>query len=58
MDKARIKARIIRLAREFANKDEFFPTERHADRVYACILRGRFQSLIAHLDEIKKGEKA
>ena len=58
MDKARIEARIIKLAREFANKGEFFPGARQSDRVYACVLRGRFQSLVAHLDEITTGEKA
>ena len=55
MDKARIQQRIIELARAFANKDEFFPTARQADRDYACELRGRFQALVAHLDELTEG---
>ncbi len=58
MDKARIEARIIRLAREFAELTEYHPSGSEADRDYACALRGRFQSLIEHLDEITKGEKA
>ena len=58
MDKAWIEARIIELAREFAWLAEYHPTENQADRDYACVLRGRFQSLIQHLDEITKGEKA
>jgi len=58
MDKAQIERRIIELARAFANKDEFFPTERQSDRDYACELRGRFQALVAHLDEIAEGGEA
>ena len=58
MNKAQIEARIIKLAREFAEMEIFRPTERLGDRAYACVLRGRFQSLVAHLDEIRKGEKA
>ena len=58
MDKARIEARIIELARGFAGLTEYHPTENQADRDYACELRGRFQALIAHLDAITEGEKA
>ena len=58
MDKAWIEARIIELAREFAGLDIYMPSARQADRDYACELRGRFQALIAHLDEITEGEKA
>jgi hypothetical protein len=57
MDKARIEARIIRLAREFAELAEYNPTVNQADRDYACALRGRFQSLVAHLDMITKGDQ-
>jgi hypothetical protein len=56
MDKARIEARIIRAAREFSELTEFTPSVNLADRDYACALRGRFQALVAHLDEIEKGE--
>jgi hypothetical protein len=58
MDKARIEARIIELARAFAGLTEYHPSSSQKDRDYACKLRGRFQALIAHLDEITKGEKA
>jgi hypothetical protein len=58
MNKAQIEARIIRLAREFAGMEIFRPTERLGDLAYACVLRGRFKSLVAHLDEITKGKKA
>jgi hypothetical protein len=58
MDKAWIEARIIRLAREFAELNEYHPSGSEKDRDYACELRGRFQALIQHLDEITKGEKA
>ncbi len=58
MDKARIEQRIIRLARKFAELTEYHPSVYRADRAYACELRGRFQALIQHLDEITKGEKA
>jgi hypothetical protein len=57
MDKAKIEARIIRLAREFAELTEYHPSCNQADRDYACKLRGQFQALIEHLDEIEKGEK-
>ena len=55
MDKARIEQRIIGLAREFAGLDIYMPSARQADRDYACELRGRFQALIARLDEITEG---
>jgi hypothetical protein len=58
MDKAKIEARIIELARCFAELTEYHPSVNQDDRDYACALRGRFQSLVAHLDEITKGEKA
>jgi hypothetical protein len=58
MDKARIEQRIIELARGFAGLKEYHPSARQADRDYACELRGRFQALIRHLDEITEGEKA
>ena len=57
MDKAQIEARIIKLARCFAELAEFHPTVNQADRDYACELRGRFQALIQHLDEITEGGK-
>ena len=57
MDKARIEQRIIGLAREFAGLTEYHPTVFQVDRNYACELRGRFQSLIQHLDEITEGGK-
>jgi hypothetical protein len=55
MDKAQIEQRIIGLARGFAGLDIYMPSARQADRDYACELRGRFQALIQHLDEITKG---
>jgi hypothetical protein len=55
MDKARIEARIIKLARAFAELTEYHPTANEADRYYACELRGRFQALIAHLDALTEG---
>jgi hypothetical protein len=58
MDKARIEARIIGLAREFAELKEYQPTVFQVDRNYACTLRGRFQALIAHLDAITEGEQS
>jgi len=57
MDKAQIEQRIIELARAFAELTEYHPTVNQADRDYACELRGRFQALVAHLDEITKGGK-
>ncbi len=57
MTKAKIEARIIELARCFAELTEYHPSVNQADREYACELRGRFQALIAQLDEITKGEK-
>ena len=58
MNKAQIEARIIGLAREFAQLTFFNPSSNQSDRAYACELRGRFQALIAHLDELTEGEKA
>jgi hypothetical protein len=55
MDKSQIEARIIELARAFAGLDIYMPSARQADRDYACELRGRFQALIAHLDNLTEG---
>ena len=55
MDKQQIEARIIELARAFAELTEYHPTACQADRYYSCELRGRFQALIARLDEATKG---
>ena len=58
MDKQQIEARIIGLARCFAELTEYHPTVNQADRDYACELLGRFKALFERLDEITKGEKA
>ena len=55
MDKERIEQRIIELARAFAGLTEYRPYGSQKDRDYACELRGRFQALIRHLDEITEG---
>jgi hypothetical protein len=55
MDKAKIEARIIKLAREFAELKEYHPTVFQMDRNYACTLRGRFQALITQLDNLTEG---